>query len=123
MRSETVSIQPNARHPFIDQSRILAYGKSALSIPTARKQEMTGLSPEGSYVLIDCLARLFCQFEPDRLTRFLLPYSGTFDCISIWRNVLDFESDDITAAHLAADCEIEHCEIAKLTFDLQLGSD
>jgi hypothetical protein len=98
-------------------STSLAYWRMArgrLAFRRLGNRKSTGLSPEGSYVLIDCLARLFCQLEPDRLTRFLLPHSGTFDCISIWRNVLDFESDDITAAQLAVDCEIEHCEIAKL---------
>jgi hypothetical protein len=41
----------------------------------------------------------------------------------MWRNVLDLETDDITASELAVDGEIEHGEIACSTLDLQLGAD
>jgi hypothetical protein len=59
-----------------DINRIRTFAKALTAL-----QPEAGFSPEGSYVLIDCLPGLFCQFEPDWLTRFLLSGSGTFDCI------------------------------------------
>jgi hypothetical protein len=72
--------------------------------------------------MIDCLARLLGQFKPDRLTGFLLPHRCTFHRIPIWRDVLHLEGDNITAAELAIDCEIEHREVSNPSFDLELRS-
>jgi hypothetical protein len=72
--------------------------------------------------MIDCLARLLGQFKPDRLTRFLLPHRCTLNRIPIRGDLLDFEGNHIAAAELAIDCHVEHSEVAKAPFHLQLSS-
>ena len=64
----------------------------------AGEQELSGLFASGSQVIVDRLTRLLRQLELDRPSRLLLPDGRSLDRVSIWSNVLDFDSDDVAAA-------------------------
>ena len=57
-------------------------------------------------VVVHRLAGLFRQFEPDRPPGLFLAYGRAIAGITIRRNVLDPESDDIAAPQLAVDGQI-----------------
>ena len=82
-----------------------------------------GFLPADPYVVVDRLAGLLGQFEPDRLPGLLLPHRRPIDRIPVRCNVLDLERDDIAAAQLAVDGEIEHRQVAHPPVDLELGAD
>jgi hypothetical protein len=58
-------------------------------------------------VLVDRLARLLGDLEPDRATGLALPNGRTVDCVAMWRDVLDLEAHHVAPAQLAIDREIE----------------
>jgi hypothetical protein len=72
-------------------------------------------------VVVDRLSGLFGQLALDG------PFSFAAQLRDRWPTHVEQhprpEADDITASELAVDGEIEHCEIASSTFDLQLGRD
>jgi hypothetical protein len=57
------------------------------------------------------------------LTCFLLPHRCTFNRISIRSDIRCPEANKIASPQFAIDCQIEHGEVTKLAFDLQLGTD
>jgi hypothetical protein len=61
----------------------------------------------------------FRQFEPDRPPGLFLAYGRSIAGITIRRNVLDLESDDIAASQLAVDGQIEHRQITRSLLDLE----
>ena len=77
----------------------------------------------GLQVVIDGLAGLLGQFEPDRTAGLFLTYCGADECVAVWSDILDLEGDDITASQLAVDRQVEHRQIAAAALDLKLGAD
>jgi hypothetical protein len=71
-------------------------------------------------VIIEGLARLLGQFEPDWSAGFLLPDGRAVEGVPVWGDVIDSYGHDVTAAKLAVDREIEQGEIARSPFELQL---
>jgi hypothetical protein len=69
------------------------------------------------------LAGLLAQLKPDRPSGFLLPHRCAIRCVSACGYILDADGDDITAAKLAVDCQVEHGEVASAAFYLELGPD
>jgi hypothetical protein len=57
------------------------------------------------------LPGLIRELELDRPPRFLLPHRCPINRIAIWGNVLDLDGDDIAAAKLAVDSQIEQGEV------------
>jgi hypothetical protein len=57
------------------------------------------------------------------LFAFLLPDGCTIRHVAAGGDILDPYGDEITAAHLAADRQIEHGEVARAVFDLELRPD
>jgi hypothetical protein len=88
-----------------------AYCLVVMPLPDPRppgEHKFAGLLGCCSHVIVDNLASLFRQLEPDGLPGFLLPNRGPIDGVSAWRNILDLEADEIAAAELAIDGHIEH---------------
>jgi hypothetical protein len=69
------------------------------------------------------LAGLLAQLKPDRPPGFLLPHRCAIRCVSARGYILDADGDDITAAKLAVDRQIEHGEVASAAFDLEFRPD
>ena len=65
-------------------------------------------------VVIDSLPGLLGQFEPDGLSGLLLAHCRAINDITAGSNILDLQGDDIAAAQLAIDGEIEHRQITQL---------
>jgi hypothetical protein len=66
---------------------------------------------------------LLLQLEPDGAPGLFLPYGRAIDGMAVWRHIFYFEADDIAAAELAVDRQIEHRKVALSPFDLQFGAD
>ncbi len=75
------------------------------------------------YVVINRLAGLFGHLEPNRLAGLPLPDRRSIDGVSTWGNILDLESDDVTTAQFAVDSEVEHRQVSRLAFNLELRPD
>src|ERR1700731_4655 len=87
------------------------------------EQKVAGLSVGGADVVIDRLPGLFGHLEPHGHAGLLLAHRRAFNGVSVRRNVLDLESDDIATAQLAVDRQIEHRQVALAVCDLELGPD
>ena len=87
----------------------------------AGEHEFAGLLGGRSHVIVDRLAGLFCQLEPDGLPGLFLSDRGPIDCIPTRSDILDLEGDDIAATQLAIDSQIKHCQVARSALYLQLG--
>ena len=90
----TPSVLPRSHTPFLPSAGC--------------EQELAGLLTRRPDVVVHRLAGLFRQFEPDRPPGLFLAYGRAIAGITIRRNVLDPESDDIAASQLAVDGQIEH---------------
>jgi hypothetical protein len=66
------------------------------------------------------LSGLLRQFKSDRLSGLLLSHRCPIRRVSSGSDVLDFDRDDVTAAKLAINRQIEHGEVANATLNLEL---
>jgi hypothetical protein len=73
-----------------------------------------------SYVVIDRLPGLLGDLKSHRL--FFWRTGRALDRISVWSNVLDLEGDNIAAAQLAVDGEVEQRQVALAVCDLKYGT-
>jgi hypothetical protein len=71
----------------------LAGGEAAAIAAADLEQKIAGTLPAHRKVLVDRLACLLGDLEPDRPTRLVLPNGRAVDGIAVWRNVLDLEAD------------------------------
>lgn len=85
----------------------------------ARKQEAAGLHTGRHQVLIEGLAGLVGQFEPDGTSGFPLPDAGASDRSAMRSDVLDLDTDYVTAAEFAVDREVEHGEVSTPAIGLE----
>jgi hypothetical protein len=69
------------------------------------------------------LAGLLAQFKSYGSSGFLLPHCCAIRCVSARGYILNPDGNNVTAAKLAVDCQIEHGKVASAAFDLELGSD
>jgi hypothetical protein len=97
---------------------ILARCHIAVGTTTAGEQEFAGPLAGRLQIVVDRLAGLFAQFKSDGPTGFLLSDRCAIRRIPTGSDILDPDGDDITAAKLAVDRQIEHGEIASAAFDL-----
>src|SRR5260370_11746648 len=74
-------------------------------------------------MIVDGLAGLLTQFKSDRPPSFLLSNRCAIRRIATGGDILDQDGDDVTAAKLAVDRQIEHREVANSAFDLELRPD
>ena len=66
---------------------------------------------------------MLAQLESNRPTGLLLAHCCPLKRISMRCHVFDFGGDNITAAQLAVDRQIENCQIPDSSKGLKLGSD
>jgi hypothetical protein len=59
------------------------------------------------------------QIEHHRPTGFLLAYGGAGNGMALWRDVGDAQADQVAAAQLAVDAEVEQRQVADATRELQ----
>ena len=123
MGAKELGVQSDAGDPFGYQPGVLPCCHALTGAASAREQEFAGLLACGFQIVVDGLTGLIGQLELDRPAGFLLPYRCAVDGISVRCNVFDLEGDDIAAAQLAVDGEIEHGEVAGSSLDQQSGSD
>src|SRR5260370_2980911 len=74
-------------------------------------------------MIVDGLAGLLTQFKSDGPPSFLLSNRCAIRRVAAGGDILDPDGDDVTAAKLAVDRQIEHREVANSAFDLQLRPD
>src|SRR5260370_25679356 len=74
-------------------------------------------------MIVDGLAGLLTQFKSDGPRGFLLSNRCAVRRIAAGGDILDPDGDDVTAAKLAVDRQIEHSEVANSAFDLELRPD
>jgi len=99
-------------------------GREALLGPTlCGKKELSVLPVRHTQVVINRLPGLFGDLEPYRSAGLLLADRRTLNGVSVWGNVLDFESDDIATTQLAIDGEIEQRKVALAVCHLKLSAD
>src|ERR1022692_2322008 len=123
MGAKHAGIETDAANPVADQACILP-GRQAPAWPARRsEQKIVGLSVRGADVIIDRLPGLFGHLEPHRHAGLFLAHRGTLDGVTVRRNVLYLEGDDIAPAQLAVDRQIEHRQVALAVRDLELGAD
>jgi hypothetical protein len=122
-RSEWVPNKDESR-PMLaihsDSRRAYWRVEAAAFAPAAVEQEIAGTIPARRKVLVDRLARLLGNLEPDRKTGLVLPNGRTVDGIAMWRDVLDLEAHHVAATQLAIDREIEERQVPHPPCELQL---
>src|SRR5476651_176193 len=123
MRPKQPRVQSSAPDPLRDKASILAGRHPAFGTTTAREKELARSFVGGLQVAIDGLAGLLAQFKSDRPPSFLLSDRCAIGRVAAGRNILYPDGDDVTAAKLAVDRQIEQGKVAHTTFDLQLGPD
>ncbi len=89
--------------------------------PRAGKQELAGLPAGQPQVLVDRLPRLVGEFEPHRSARLSLANRRTIERIAVRCHVIDADGDNVTAAQLAVDRQVEQRKIARARLYLELG--
>ena len=113
MRPERPWVKPDACDPLRYEARILAGRHAGVGTTTTRKQELTGSLAGGLYIIIDGLAGLLAQFKSDGLPSFLLSNGCTIRRVTAGSYILDPDGNDITAAKLAVDRQIEHSKVTR----------
>src|SRR5208282_661571 len=122
MRPEESRVQTNAGNPLADQSGVLSRRNRSVPPATTAEEELAGFFLGGGEVIVDRLSGLFCQFELDRLARLFLAHGCAIDRVTMRRNVLHPQADDIASSELAIYGYIEHGQVARSPCDLQLGT-
>jgi hypothetical protein len=116
--AEQRRVEADAGDPPRQQASILA-GREAAPIPAAAmEQKVAETLPGRRDVVVERLARLLGDLEPDRKTGLVLPNDRTVDGIAMWRDVLDPEAHYVAAAQLAIDREIEEGQVARAPCEL-----
>ena len=110
VRAELRRIEPDARHPFLHEPRVLP-GRQSSAIAATCEQELTGLATRQPQVVVDGHPRLVGQLEPHGPAGLLLPDRRAVHRVAARRHVIDANGDDVTAAQLAVDRQVEQGEV------------
>jgi hypothetical protein len=73
------------------------------------EKELARLPTTGLEVGVNGLACVLGQFKANGPTGLSLTHRRSINCVTIRRNVIDFNRDDVAAAQLTIDGKIEHC--------------
>ena len=103
MSAEDVRVETDAGNPLGNQASVLPGRHAACRAAPTREQKFARPFASGSQVVINSLSGLLRQFEPNRLTGFLLADGCPIGCIAIRCDILDFQRNDIAAAKLTVD--------------------
>jgi hypothetical protein len=122
VRAEFQRVEADTGDPLADEARILSGRQSTSRTTASGEQELAGLPVRYAQVVVEGLARLFRQFEPDWAASFLLPDSRAVETVPIRGDVIDAHRHDVAASKLAVDREVEQGEIACSSFNMQFRS-
>ena len=120
MRSKEPWVQSDAPDPLRYEARILAGRHAGVRAATTYEQELAGPLVGGFQIIIEAVAGLLAQFKSDWPPGFPLSDGRAIRRVATGGDILDPHGDDITAAQLAVDRQIEHGEVAGAPFDLEL---
>jgi hypothetical protein len=104
-------VQANSSDPAGDEPGVLSRREWSSWEATAREKIVAGLLP-----------RLLRQFEPDRMSGFLLAHGGPIQGCPMGDDVFDPQGDYVASPQFAVDCQVEHRQVPQATIDLELGS-
>jgi hypothetical protein len=82
-------VQTDAGDPLRQQASILAGGEAAAFAAAAMEQEIARTRSGCREVIVNRLASLLSNLEPDRPTRLVLPNGRAVDRVAIWCDILD----------------------------------
>lgn len=122
MCAELRRIETDACDPLLHQSSILPC-RQAASIASTCEQELTRLASRQAQVLIERLSGLVSQLEPNWPAGLLLPDGRPVHRVSTRGDVIDANGNNIAAAKLAIDRQVEESKVAFLAINLELRSD
>jgi len=123
VRTKEARIEPNARYPLANQPGALSRCDRLVPTATAAEEEIAWLLAGGSDVIVDRFTGLLRHLKLDGLAGLFLTHGCSVDRVTMRRNVLHPQADDVAASELAIDGEIEHGQVACSPCDLQFGSD
>src|SRR5215813_8215540 len=92
--TEETRVQPDAGDPVGDEPSVLPCCEAPAWTTSASEQVFPWFLSGGPDVIVDRLAGLLRQLEPDGLPSLLLSHGGPSDRISARCDVLDLERDD-----------------------------
>jgi hypothetical protein len=118
MGAKEACIQADVGNPLRNQARILPRRHGPCRSSPAGEKELAGPLGRLPEIVIYGLPGRLRQLKPDRPSGFLLSYGCPVDRISVRRNVLHLESDQITATQFAIDRQVEHRQVARSAIDL-----
>jgi len=123
MGPEFQRIQTDAGGPLTDQACVLPGGEAARLAPTPGKQKLSGLPSGQPQVIIDRLTGLLGKLEPHRVAGLPLANGCSVERVAVRRHVIHANGDNIAAAQLTVDGEVEQGEVTHAPIELQLGPD
>jgi hypothetical protein len=122
MRRVFEQVETDAADPLGNEARILPGGQMLIRATAAREQALARLPVGDPQIVVQCLPRHLCQFEPNGPTCLPLADVGSIDGVAVGCYVIHSEGDEIAAAQFAVDGEVEQRQVARAALKLQLGS-
>jgi hypothetical protein len=122
MGTEEVRVQTDAGNPLGNKPGVLPRRHALSRTTSSGEKRFTGLLVGSPQIVIDRLPSLLGQLKLDGLPGLFLSHGRPIDCIPARCNVLDLESNDISAAQLAVDGQIEHRQVTSSSRNLELGA-
>src|SRR6516225_4374131 len=119
VRSELQWIETDAGDPFTDEAGVLPGGEATRFAAAAREQELPRPPSLQLEVVIDRLPGLLGDLEPDWPPGLPLSDSRSVERVTVRRHVLYADGDDVAAAQLTVDGEVEQGEVACAPLNLQ----
>ena len=118
-----VWVLANERNPFLHDPRILASGEVARPLVAARKQEVSRRVIPLCNPRLNSRPRLLRDLEADGLAGLLLQDRGAGDEMRAVGDIADPQPNQVAAAQLAVDGEVEEGKIANPPANLQPDAD
>jgi len=115
-------VEADATDPLADKASVLACGQVLIWTATAGKQALTELSTADLKIVIQCLPGYFGELKPNGPASLALPDVGAINRVAVGCHVIDAKRNEITAAQLAIDGEIEERQVPYAPLKLQLGA-
>jgi hypothetical protein len=122
MRTEERWIEADHCQPLGEQPGILTCRQMAV-LPLPSEEMVARHRLRRCQKILDRLAGLFSDLEPDRSDRRALTDRRAIDHITTGSNIFDHNADEVTAAQLAIDRKIEQRQVSYPPSDLKSRSD
>jgi len=116
-------VQADPADPLGDKASVLACRQMVFGLPATWEQALANLPAAHPEMVIHRLPRHFGQLKPNRPTGLALPDVGAVNRVAVGCHVIHEKSDEIAAAQLAVDGEIEERQVAHASLQLQPRTD